>query len=400
MVAMGQWDDDSQLCRPARRLVWGERNQMMTSEERLQTVIRLKQPDRIPCAPLMESYAGRYAGFSNYEYMFDYEKAEQSLAFLSQQYPQWDIRRSLYSQFYGPYQNSILFIKTKMPGIDIPADREFQSLEYEAVSRQDYHVILEAGYDYFYHRYLQRIHGCSEENIAAALRHRSDLIKREIADSRKRGQAFLYGGYVLAAPVVISLMRSFEQFVRDMFQVPDLLEKVLEKTTESVIREGIQDARDSGIFRTFIGLPRVCGQFLSRKFFDRFSWPYVKQLILALIQAEIVPVLHLDSDWSENIPYLLELPPGKIIVELDGDTDIFAAGRVLSGHSCLLGDVSPHLFVLGSPVRVKSYCRKLMKEVGRQGGFILGSGCTVPLSAKHENVQAFFQSVEEFGYYE
>jgi len=47
---------------------------------------------------------------------------------------------------------------------------------------------------------------------------------------------------------------------------------------------------------------------------------------------------------------------------------------------------------------VREYCRKLLHEFGNDGGFILGSGCHVPLEAKHENVDAFFRSLEEGGW--
>ena len=41
-----------------------------------------------------------------------------------------------------------------------------------------------------------------------------------------------------------------------------------------------------------------------------------------------------------------------------------------------------------SPDEVSSYCEKLVTELGLKGGFMLGSGCEVPLNAKLENVKA------------
>ncbi|MGB4504804.1 MAG: uroporphyrinogen decarboxylase family protein, partial [Syntrophaceticus sp.] len=105
-------------------------------------------------------------------------------------------------------------------------------------------------------------------------------------------------------------------------------------------------------------------------------------------------VLHLDSDWTKNLEYFLELPAGKVAIELDGTTDIFKAHQVLRGHTCIIGDVGAPLFTIGTPQQISDYCQKLLHELGRDGGFILGSGCHIPLQAKHENVDAFFHSIQ------
>ena len=41
---------------------------------------------------------------------------------------------------------------------------------------------------------------------------------------------------------------------------------------------------------------------------------------------------------------------------------------------------------------VSDYCEKLISEVGKEGGFILSSGCEVPLNAKLENVRAMMEA--------
>jgi len=121
----------------------------LTPEERLQTAISLGKPDRVPCAPMIESYAGRRAGLSNYEFMYNYEKAELAFDQLHQEYPCWDVMRSVYFVFHGPIQKTIGFMKPLMPGVDLPPDSEYQMLEYEAITRDDYGFILEAGYHAF-----------------------------------------------------------------------------------------------------------------------------------------------------------------------------------------------------------------------------------------------------------
>jgi len=49
---------------------------------------------------------------------------------------------------------------------------------------------------------------------------------------------------------------------------------------------------------------------------------------------------------------------------------------------------------------VLGYCRRLIREVGKGGGFILSSGCSIPATAKAENVKALAEAAEEWGRYE
>jgi uroporphyrinogen-III decarboxylase len=43
-------------------------------------------------------------------------------------------------------------------------------------------------------------------------------------------------------------------------------------------------------------------------------------------------------------------------------------------------------------LEVRAYCRRLISEVG-PSGFILSSGCDVPIDAKYENVKAMVEAV-------
>jgi hypothetical protein len=207
----------------------------LTPDERLQTAISLGKPDRIPCAPLIESYAGRRAGLSNYEFMYDYNKAEWAFDQLHQEFPNWDLMRSVYFIFHGPVQKVIGFMKPMMPGVDLPVDSEYQMVEYEAITRQDYEFILEAGYHEFLHQYWKRVHQVGDEEIACAKLLKTDILKGQIKHARDRGQTFLYGGFTVLSSPLLCMMRSLEQFIRDMYQVPSLLERVLARITEELI---------------------------------------------------------------------------------------------------------------------------------------------------------------------
>ncbi len=370
----------------------------MGPEERLNAAIHHQEVDRISCAPLIECYASRFAGIDNYDFFYDSQKAFTAYEKLKNAYPQWDIRRSIYFAHYGPYQNIIGLMKCKMPGIDLPNDYEYQMIEYEAMSRHDYNIILESGYKEYLMSFYQKAHGVTRDMIYEAEKLFLEIHKQEIQHAKSQNQAFLYGAHLFFPTSYFSAIRSFPEFVRDVYKTPHLLQEVLSIAIEESVLESIAICKETGVFRVMVGANRISSQFFSPAIFEGLIWPHLEKAVHMLIDHNITPVLHLDGDWSKNLQTLKKLPQHKVIVEFDGSTNMFLAKEIIGDKVCLLGDVPPGIFVLSSPEATKKYCLKLLQELSIGGGFILSSGCTLPYAAKHENVNAFFQALDEFNH--
>jgi hypothetical protein len=63
---------------------------IMTAEERIVASINLQPVDRIVCAPLIEQYAGQFAGITNKEFMWDWDKAQAAIHKVWEAFPIWD----------------------------------------------------------------------------------------------------------------------------------------------------------------------------------------------------------------------------------------------------------------------------------------------------------------------
>jgi len=92
------------------------------------------------------------------------------------------------------------------------------------------------------------------------------------------------------------------------------------------------------------------------------------------------------------LPYFTQVPKGSVHIELDGMTDIEKAYEILGGYQSIRGDVPATMMCYGTPDEVSQYCDKLI-NMGMKGGFMLGSGCEIPMNAKPENIKAMIDAV-------
>jgi uroporphyrinogen-III decarboxylase len=133
---------------------------------------------------------------------------------------------------------------------------------------------------------------------------------------------------------------------------------------------------------------------MSRKQFEKFYWPGLKQALLCTIEMNIVPIIFCEGQFGNRLEYFLELPKGKVICLFDL-TDMFRAKEVLRDHACIAGNVPPSLLQIGSPQEVEEYCAKLIKVCGKGGGFILSAGSSID-EAKPANIKALVDSPRKY----
>jgi hypothetical protein len=375
----------------------------MTARERIETAICLGKPDRVPVAPLIDFFSARYGGINQHEMLFDIKKADRALLKTLGDLGWTD---GLHFSWAGLGRALLTIFPTPplIPGVNgFPADEEFQFLELSVMQPGEYLQIGEIGAGRWLleklrlnHPQLRTLTGM----VRTGMRLGMDVLKVVWSNKgwRKRGIEPLVGANLCMTPLeAISMgFRSFDRFILDLFRHPQELKAASRALMKPLINIGKLGVMGSGIKRVFLGGARTSASFISPRQFEEFSLPEWHEMCEYFTSRGITPLLHLDSDWTPLFPYFKSLPRGKCILNLDGSSDIFKAKEVLGDHMCIMGDVPAALLKLGEPEEVDEYCRRLITEVGAGGGFILSSGCTVPIDARPENVKAMLASVAKY----
>jgi hypothetical protein len=248
--------------------------------------------------------------------------------------------------------------KVRVPGVDLPDNEMWQVVETELMDRNDYDCILDLGW---------------ADNVRA--------------EWHAHGIPVLSGGDITTPIELLCGARSLPKFAVDLIEIPDKIETVMNIIMPHLASKSIQRAKELGYPLVWVGGWRSAPYLLSPAMWNRFVWPYILKLVYEVVDAGLIALLHLDSDWTRELKRFRELPRGKCIMALDGETNIFKAKEVLGDHMCLMGDVPASMLFFKNSEDVYNYCSRLIRELG-PAGFILQSGCDIPANAKLENVQA------------
>ena len=99
---------------------------------------------------------------------------------------------------------------------------------------------------------------------------------------------------------------------------------------------------------------------------------------------ELAELETLDTGKPISETSVVDIATGADVIEVDHKVDLAFARRVIGDRSCVIGNIDPVTVLLqGTPEQVRTVADGCL-ETGAGGGYILGSGCVVPRSAKKE----------------
>lgn len=348
---------------------------------RIQRAVNFEKQDRTPVVLEYSGFASHITRTPMKKFIESPAKATETMIRAYKMIGQADAVN--YGSF-SPYGLCELFgAKVKIPGYDLPDNDSWQVVETKVMEIQDYDEILDIGWEPFFEKFMaQKILNDADTDLINTANKKVD-VRGQWAEI---GVPVLSGGDITTPFDLLCGARSLEAFFMDLFQIPDKIEEVMDKIVPTLVRSKCRLARQKGFPMIWVGGWRTAPCMISPEMWDRFVWPYFRRIVNEVIDTGLMALLHLDSNWERELKRFKELPAKKMIMALDGDTNIFRARKQLGDHVCLMGDVPPVMLAFGDKNEVAGYCRKLMQILGPEG-FILHSGCDIPANAQLENVQ-------------
>ncbi|MCF0229140.1 MAG: hypothetical protein HUJ76_05540 [Parasporobacterium sp.] len=348
--------------------------------------------DEMPVMPMLLATFGSLAGMTQKEILSSPQAWIESIDRTIAKIGHPDVSMAM-----NPLDTTfVMGLPVRLPGRELEEDDLYQFVETPFIKDpEEYQKIMQIGWSNWYFGYMMAIqnppmtdpgqlgarYGQLGANMGMTI---PALIQRGIVPCFENATGPVFDS--------LSMIRSMAEFTYDLYDEPEIIMDIVNKYQPEADAQTIGATKASGGQKVGIFAMRSSATFLSPDMFEEFAWPQLKGMINRFHDAGLISILHADGNWTPMIKYFTELPDGAMVLELDGDTDIEYAYDTLKGHQCIRGDVPASLFAFGTPDEVAEYSEKLVK-MGMQGGFMLSSGCEVPLNAKVENVKAMIDVV-------
>jgi len=413
--------------------------------QRILTTISLKEPDRVPIAPLATFYASNQQGLTKKEAMYEPEKFAKATidTFISYN---WDMIPPLAVVFSGVMFDILGLKFFKWPGAlqeeqRLKDNSPFQYVEGEYMKANEYKAFFADPTGFLLRKVVPRhysnLEGFSEfpnlislangfiswmqlpfffglpsskklietlQNATQGFFNWVQVLMKFSKDTKKLGYPVQFMS-VTQAPydVVSEFLRGMRGIMLDMYRQPEELKALLEMMVEPSIAI---TADLSKIFKenniVFIPLHRGAEGFMSFEQFETFYWPTLTKIMEGLIKNDLIPMPFFEGKYTDRFPYLAEFAKkhkGKLIYWFD-QSDIAKGKEEFGDYACIKGNVPASLLITGTPQQVEDYVKKSLEDCMEGGGYIVDGGVSgIPDEAKAENVKAMTEAVFKFGVY-
>jgi len=357
---------------------------------RIRKAIALEPVDRIPVAPCGNAYYAKACGLPLKTYITDFDAACTVNLKCLTELDADATQNVIFSPFLLPGQ---WLCPVATPGNELGDDDMWQVTEKaDFMKQEEYDIILEHGFEYFYEKFKLEKLGDNNAKLAPFFEYNPEAYAR----FHEAGIPCICDFLMITPFEFFCGGRGLENFfMDDLFDEPEMMDEVFAKTMAYTLKTYQAQMDALHPVGVWIGGWRTAPQMLSPDMWNRFVWPYFKQYVDLCIKNDVIPMLHLDSCWDLALEKFRELPAKKCILCLDSKTDIRKAHEILGDMMCILGDVPAELLSFGTYDEVYKYVTDLIDDIGPTG-YIAASGCDIPSNGNPECVRAMVDAAHDY----
>ena len=385
--------------------------------KRYTIAMRNGKPDRIPIRPFAAEFAAKYAGFNCQQVTHDYVKAFEAICACARDFD-WDATVANMVYVWTGLTQAIGLKYYGIPGLHIPEDTGFQYREpsegQEFMRADEYDRLIEDPTAFLYEVWLPRVSDrIRPAGQPADYRHNLALVKGsmsmlqyfyafgpQVARMRSEfGMVSAIAG-IFKAPfdILADKLRGYIGLTMDMVEQPKKVLAACEALMPHLhyVAQTTADAERNVPIGYW--MHRGCVPFIRRSWFETHYWPTVKPIVQELWAQGKQTLFYAEGNWNAHLDRFLELPEGSIVFHVD-QADLFEVHRRIGHKFCLSGGIPNYLLSYCSPQEVREYCRKIIDEVAREGGYIADAAAIMQNDTSIENIRAMTEFIREYGVY-
>lgn len=176
------------------------------------------------------------------------------------------------------------------------------------------------------------------------------------------------------------------------YEEPEMVETILEKATAFLIEyaKAFKEAGADGIV-----MAEPAAGLLSPNMIEEFSNPYVQKVREAVEDDNFLFMYHNCGNITPLMDKVKDL--NALAYSVGNAIDMEDAMKGLPKDSIVIGNIDPAGVIRNSaPDVVKAETKALMERCCKYKNFVIASGCDIPPMTSLENLDAFFEAVDEF----
>lgn len=340
------------------------REDILTSKERMLALLTGKPMDRILCMPIMTSNVAQFIDRNIRDFQLDGKvMAESHIA------------------GFRKYGYDLIYLFSNCSGIAEAMGQELVYSDDEPANCEVPAVKCEAD--------LAKIKVAEANDGQFPVFYEAiDILNKEIGD-----EVFISACF--SGPVsTAATLRGTEDFARDTYANPELCHTLLRMATDSC-KNFIKAVAAKGAVPIILE-PIASGSLFSPKMYEKFAAPYIKELVDCAHACGALVPLHICGKTHKIVDQMTD--SGSDVISLD-ICDLALAREKVAGRAVILGNITPASDLLFGPAEhVMDVCKQAIDTMaGYTPGFVLATGCEVPVTVPHEHIQALMDAARSYG---
>ena len=185
----------------------------------------------------------------------------------------------------------------------------------------------------------------------------------------------------------------------DLYEYEDEVKEFCDNFHQQQLRQIRATNKDGKLNGKYIQmmLHKGIDGFMDDDRYERFYWNYLEDIINAIHEIGMIPMLFAEGRYMTRLKFLERTPEGPILYRFES-MDMGEVKKRIGKKACIGAGFPSPLLEFGTKQQVIDETKKLLDQVMEGGGYIFRCSAGIDTGTP-ENVAAMFETVKEYGRY-